>query len=729
MKRVKIISGLAIVIFIIVASRIFICFSPYPQLEAFCNLPKSTRIYDCNGELIQILSLENGLHREFIALDEMPANVSKIFLLAEDKKFYRHFGIDFFSLCRAVFQNFKNDRIVSGASTITMQLARMIKPLPRRNIAAKCLEMIDSLRLEARLTKDEILELYLNHLPFGFNTEGVGSAARFFFGKELSQLSEAELCCLAVIPRKPMLYNPLKNPEKCVAAAMQFSHLSGETLKNAAYKARKFIYPENMPHYVRYLISQKSSGCYTDEKIKVAASLELQKKAESLISVTIEKNSYSRITNGAALICDNKTGEILAWVGSANFYDDFHGGQNDGVLAKNQPGSSMKPFLYAMGLENGFTAATILPDVPMEFGNEQLYVPLNFNNRYNGPVRLRTALASSLNIPAVYLLNQLGLDNYLSLLKNDLQFVSLENSNAGLGLALGNAEVSLFELVQAFSVFPRDGFFLPLVFSKNLKTEEKVAFQRDTARMICNILSDADARYLGFGSGKVFKTSFPSIFKTGTANQFQNITALAATPLYTVGVWMGNFDGATVIGKTGSSLPASVANEFLRILQGDENVEFPQPVLHGKRKICLLSGLIATENCPDTKFEFLPNEEKTKECSWHNENGVSYPEEFSRWFYQKEFIGNIQSDYIPLQIVTPRNGSVFYYDSSLPANVQNLTIEVVGGKKDLLYVETGKETFTVSRPFSFKLPLLPGFHTIKILCGDEECELYFQCKK
>lgn len=729
MKVGKSIFGLAAAVFTVAAFRIFICFSPYPELDTFRKLPKSTRIYDCNDELIQILSLENGLRREFVPLGKMPPEVREIFIRSEDKNFYKHFGIDVLSICRAAFQNIKNGRVVSGSSTITMQLARMMKKSRTRNMFAKFAEAVDALRLEARLSKDEILELYLNHLPFGFNAEGAASAARFFFGKEISLLSQAELCCLAVIPRKPSLYNPFVNPDKCAAAAVGILGLPYDELKIAALHTKKFIYPENMPHYVRYLISLNNSGCYSAEEIKVSVSLALQRKAENLIAAAVAKSRQFRITNGAALVCENDSGKILAWVGSADFNDDFHGGQNDGVLAVNQPGSSMKPFLYAMALENGFTPASILPDIPMEFGNEQLYIPLNFNNRYNGPVRLRTALASSLNVPAVYLLNRLGVGKYMSLL-DDLHFVSLKNSNPGLGLALGSVEVSLFELVQAFSVFPRDGVFLPLVSKENEAGDKKTIFQRDTARLICSILSDGDARYLGFKDNKAFKTSFPAIFKTGTANQFQNITALGATPLYTVGVWMGNFDGATVIGKTGSSLPASVVRDLLITLQKSENVEFERPVLYNKKKICLLSGMLAGDNCPDTKLEFLPDSEVAEDCSWHTQYSVAYPQHFERWFYQKELVGTVNNDNMPLQIITPRNGSIFFYDSSLPDDVQSLTIEVVGGKSDELHVsvDDGKSAFVVNRRFSFKIPLRLGSHTITVQCADEQCELSFVCK-
>ena len=188
-------------------------------------------------------------------------------------------------------------------------------------------------------------------------------------------------------------------------------------------------------------------------------------------------------------------------------------------------------------------------------------------------------------------------------------------------------------------------------------------------------------------------------------------------------------DGSTVVGKTGSSLPASLAKELLIILQGNESDDFKLPVLLEKKKICVLSGMSANENCPDIKDEFLPNDRTFEKCSWHNENDVAYPKEFSRWFYQKEIVGDLQNNNVPLQIMTPRNGSVFFYDSLLPENVQNIKVEVVGGKEEQLHVFYDGKSFVIGRPFSFEIPLSPGLHNIRVKCADEECETSFDCRK
>lgn len=683
-------------------------FSPYPALTDFKNRPISTRMYDSEGKLIQIIALENGLHREFAPLEAIPDFVQQSFIESEDKHFYFHFGIDFISIFRAVFQNVSEGRTVSGASTISMQLARIIQPNQNRSIFAKTAESFNAMRLEARLSKKEILALYLNNLPFGFNTEGVSSAARYFFSKELSELSEDEAKTLSMIPRRPALYNPLKN----------------------AKTAANFSYPFEAPHFVRYFSHLPESKITKSAEIHTTLNLELQHKAEELLSSAVKTYESYRLSNGAILVCETQTGAILAWVGSADFFDDEHSGQVDGVLSVQQPGSSMKPFLYAHALENGFSPSSVLSDIPMEFGFENLYVPQNFNNRFNGPVRLRVALASSLNIPAVVILNEIGLDSYLKKL-HDLHFYSLDHANPGLSLALGGAETSLFEMTQAFSVFARDGKFAPLYAIEDEKPREnsEQVFDENTARLICDILSDKEARALGFGFSQTFSTPFPSMFKTGTANQYQTITALAATPEYTVGVWMGNFSGETVIGKTGSSIPAKIAKELLVFMQGNSGKDFKKPAQFKKEKICSLSGMKAGEFCPNTIKEYVSESEQQATCTWHTKDGTRYPAEYATWFRLKNRSGDVNEKGAPLKIISPRNGSVFYYDGSVPSEQQKLVIEATGGSEETAqFFVDGTFFAEKSRPFTAPLSLQKGKHEISVECGEEAAAIAIEVK-
>jgi penicillin-binding protein 1C len=736
-------------------------FSPYPQLKKFLARPYSVRYYDRNGILLQITPLSGGLRREIP--QAVPPQLKDVFVFAEDRRFYRHVGVDGLALLRAVFQNVTGGRRVSGASTITMQLARLIadnaqtekQQTGRGGLGRKIGETVNALRLEARFSKNEILEMYLNSLPFGFSTEGAASAARNFFASELSMLSPAQIFCLAVIPRRPGLYNPLENAETCVKAAAELqaafsknkklkstwpllAEINGEDWKYAASSARRFAYPFAMPHLIRHI----NEGLTPDGKnprgeIHLSVDLAFQRYIEGLIAGNVDRYYNSRLTNGAAIVIDNDNGEILAWVGSADFNNDRAAGQIDGVLALNQPGSSMKPFLYAMALENGFKPTDVIADIPVNFGESELYIPRNFNNRFNGPILFRAALASSLNIPAVYLLYRLGVKNYSNRLFS-LGFDSLENSaeDAGLGLALGNAPVSLMELVRAFSVFPRDGVYIPLTWELGggelqyrVTTREQI-FSADTARLICSFLSDSNARVMAFGRARNFQTPFTSMFKTGTANQYQSIVALGATPKYTAGVWMGNFTGETVIGKTGSSIPAAIARDSLVFLQSGPRsaaLGFPEPENWRMRRVCALSGMAPTDACFSVISEYRYHGEEGEPCTWHRTvNGrgeVVYPAEYQAWFTASVREGSLDYGSRPLEITTPREG--FVYLSSPGIGRDEIPVEVIGGNNDELRVTFNGDTFSVGRPFVFSLPRIPGSYTLRVQNGGEEEEVSF----
>lgn len=744
---------------IITIIYLFLRFTPYSALSKFKNQNYSTRIYDCNENLIQILPLENGLRREWTSLEEIPDNVKKTFIRAEDKRFYFHFGVDFFAISKAIFQNLRAKKNVRGASTITMQLVKIISGSTKsRTFPQKISDIFNAFRLEARLSKNQILELYLNSVPFGMNVEGITSAARSFYGKELTELSLDEIKCLSVIPRRPSTFNPITNPENCANEA--------KVPLEAAQNAFAYKYPFFMPHYVNYLKRQiASSSIHNDGKtsstqnnrglspqvnenlptdIFTKTDLNLQFYAEKLLQNALLQASFSRISNGAILVIKNDDCSVLSWVGSENWFDNQNGGQNDGVLAKNQMGSSMKPFLYALALDtkdqNGnpfYYPSKILADIPTEFGNSNLYIPLNFNNQFNGPVRLRVALASSLNVPAVIILNDLGVESYLKKL-SDLGFESLKNEGkkADLGLALGAGEVCLAELVPAFSVFVRDGKYIPLNLTgyEELQNDKILqVYSQDTARIITSILSDKASRALGFGYSQTFETNYPSIFKTGTANQYQNIVALGATKNYTVGVWMGNFSGETVVGKTGSSLPAYVAKNILDYLEKNQNSAiFLEPENWTKRKICSLSGMLAGENCPSSIYEYVKNGMPLKICSWHEKVGdsiiIKHPSEYQSWVLQNKILSQINYNSSMLKILTPQNNAIFYYSEQNAKN-QTIPVEIVGGNSNILNIKYDDDFYkTIPRPFKFSLPIERGNHTLEIECANETKKINFIVK-
>lgn len=729
---------------------------PFKALRDFREKPVSTRIYDCDGNIIQILALEDGLRREWTDYNKIPKQVRKYIIKAEDKRFYFHHGVDIFAILNAFKQNTESNKTVRGASTISMQLAKMIYPSTERTFSVKLKDAFNAIRIEAKLSKKKILELYINNVPFGNNCEGITSAARTFYGKELSELSEEEIACLAVITRRPSDYNPISNPEACAQRASLLNKNDYEILLSTANSAYIHNYPFLMPHYINYLKNRNLINLLSDgnhSELHLAASLALQQFTESALLQALEQAKLSRISNGAVLVLNNLDNSVIAWVGNGDFFDNTKQGQIDGVLVQNQPGSSMKPFLYALALdtkdENGnnkYYPSMCLPDVPMEFGEERVYIPQNFNNKYNGPVRMRIALASSLNIPAVDLLNRIGVNNYLETLY-ELQFTSLipQANDVDLGLALGAGEVTLAELAPAFSVFTRDGKYLPLSYKKHTENEieklkkstGKQIYSQDTARVICSILSDKGARALGFGFSQTYETDYPSIFKTGTSNQYQDIVALGSTKEFTVAIWMGNLTGQTVMGKTGSSLPAAAAKQILDYLNkysklSEEEKNFPEPENYTKQEICSLSGLPAGDYCPARVYEYIPNNMEIQTCDWHRKQGIKpvvvYPSEYQQWVRLYDISGEIDYSSAKLSIISPKNNSVFYY-SEADKDRQAIPMEVFGGQINNLIIEyDDKAPYDIDRPFFFLLPVEIGEHTCKVTCGEESVQINFTVK-
>jgi penicillin-binding protein 1C len=356
----------------------------------------------------------------------------------------------------------------------------------------------------------------------------------------------------------------------------------------------------------------------------------------------------------------------------------------------------------------------------------------------------RAALASSLNIPAVYLLYRLGVQNYTQKLYSlGFDSLSLSAENAGLGLALGNAPVSLLELVRAFSVFPRDGVYIPLTLEPqegiNQNIKQRI-FSGDTTRLICSFLSDSGARVLAFGAGRNFKTQFPAIFKTGTANQYQSIVALGATPKYSAGVWMGNFNGETVMGKTGGSVPAAIVRDALVFLQpggfsGHGIAGFSEPENWQMRRICALSGMTPTDACLSVINEYVRQESgmmpEDNPCTWHhivnNRREVIYPAEYQAWFNAAAREGFVDYASRPLEIISPREG--FVYLSSPGIGRNEIPVEVIGGGDDELRVTFDGAAFSVKRPFVFYLPHTPGIHFLSFKNGDEEHAISFSVEQ
>ncbi len=733
---------------------------PYPELDAYRQRPYGVVVTDRHGLPLRVTVARDGVKREWADLETIPKGAQRIFIRAEDRRFRLHPGIDPPAVLGSAVRNLRARRVVSGASTISMQLARLVRPRAP-GWRGKLAEALDALRLEARLSKDDILELWLNGIPFGGNIEGLPAMARARFGRSVAELDDAEAALLAVVPRRPAAYDPARHAVAAVAAALDLArrgrlNLDREDLVRAAAAAAEpdgrdgDRAPFRAPHFVDRVALELPPG--RRAPVRTTLDGELQAYAEALLRSELETLAANRLTNGAVLAIDNASGAVRVYVGSADWFDSEHAGQIDGVRVTNQPGSCLKPFLYALALDRGFLPNDILPDLPSVFGGAQAYIPANFNRRFNGPVRLRLALASSLNVPAVYLLERLGVgafEDYLISLGFDS--VAQKAGTHGTGLALGNAEVGLEELVRAFAAFPRGGS-LP---ERRFLEEEAPAPEPPAALApgpgmspyaawtIADILSDSASRFVGFGPAAALRTPFPAMFKTGTANQFQHIWALGATRRFTVGVWMGNFSGETVVGKTGSSVPARITAELLDRLEAADDpreqtaggaVGGPVPPGTVEVELCPLSGQAAGAYCTGTIRERLPADRIPPTCTWHRPGDSSaalvYPPEYRAWLAERRRFGATETAPSDPEsyIRRPVDGAVFYLDPSLPPSAQSLRLDTVGFGPEALVFMNGEPVGVLDAAGGRGLPLLRGQHRLLVSEGGRTAETRYEVR-
>ncbi len=704
-------------------------------------------VLDSTGGELQVLPLENGLRRVYAGWSAIPPELVRLVLSAEDRRFWVHPGIDPLSLTRAFVQNRRAGTTVSGASTISMQLARIIIPRPR-TLHSKLIEAWEAMQLESRLGKRGVLTLYLNLLPFGQNVEGFQSAAHLFFGRPLAELSPEQLMILTVMPRSPEEYNPFAHPDSNRRAVLRLAaargseddHRLGERL-DAAYRtvldpSRPGVWPFRAPQFVEYLQTRPQWKHFDGTKpVRTTIEPALQSYLEFLLAREVERAAPKRITNGAALFVRPRGMTVAAYVGSVDFSDSEHSGQVDGVQIERQPGSTLKPFLYSLALEKGSTASTILPDIPTDFGGGEVYVPSNFNNQFNGPVRLRQALASSLNVPAVYTLERIGVLSLSDLLVADgFASIASQRGTLGLGLALGNAEVRLWELVQGYGLFLEGGRPVRLSMFENEPGSPRPEagepiVNPQVAELVRDILVRYPDRTLTFGRGGNTRLPFEGAMKTGTSSQFNNIWAVGFTPDLLGGVWMGNFSGDTVIGAPGSGIPAGVVAQILE--QYSNHPPFPELTGLVNKRICTLSGELAGDACPHTMEEwFLPGTEP-KVCDWHA-NGpdgveVRYPQQYQSWFADYRY--RAPSGYLgsPVQILSPLDGARFYWETGLPAGSQAVHIRAVGTGVGSLLVDgelVGRGPF----PLEAEWPLAVGNHRLVLSSDGGSDEVSFSVR-
>ncbi|TAH48652.1 MAG: PBP1A family penicillin-binding protein [Chloroflexota bacterium] len=637
----------------ILALAIFL-FGDLPASDALLTRtsPDTTKILDRNGKLLyEILDPRAG-RRTRVALNEMPAHFKNAVVAVEDANYYKHPGVDAVGVARAVMQYAQQGQIVSGGSTITQQLARLVllsrQEQESRTMARKLREMVLALRLTQTYSKEQILEMYLNEVYFGNLAYGAEAASRAYFGKPARDLDLAESALLAGMIQSPYAYDPYVNPDAARArqrivldlmaknnfiTANDADLAANEDLHFKATDKREIIRAPHFVAYVRNLLEQR----YGEEAVNAGGltvtttlDLNLQERAEEIVSRHIadlknrtrNENAPDYNLNDAALVAiEPATGEIIAMVGSADYFDESIDGAVNVALSLRQPGSSIKPLTYATAFAQDYTPATVLTDVPTTFQTKENepYAPQNFDRQWHGPLALRTALATSSNMLAVKVLDHVGLDALIATAKA-LGITTFDDPDRfGLALTLGGGEVKLVELTAAYAAFANEGRRVEpraILFVSGLQiadsrwqgdaaiSHQPSAISPQIAYLITSILSDDIARIPAFGEDSVLNLSRPAAAKTGTTTDFRDNWTIGYTPDLAVGVWAGNANNAPMYRVSGITGAGPIWHDFMEeALRGIPEKKFARPDGIVEMEICDASGLLPTADCARVRRE------------------------------------------------------------------------------------------------------------------------------
>ena len=580
---------------------------PVPaDLSTLTGAAHHLQITDRNGIVLNA-SYQNrwNLHH-LIPLHEIPEFLAQAFIMAEDKRFFSHQGQDWTARLHALYQNLKARSAVRGASTITEQVLRMYRPRPR-SLWSRWLEGWEARRLEATHTKLDILEFYLNQVPYAANRRGVAEAASYYFDRDLGTLSRHEMLVLAVLVRAPSRLDLFSGNRALLdqgvlhlARRMADEGLLAPTDIPSSGADALELHRPTLPVQARHFLRHATRDYPHSEGTRLVTTLdgELQSQLQGLLDARLRSLAEHRVTNGALIVADHQRGEVMAWVIGGSDEETRDGRLFDAVTTPRQPGSALKPFLYALALERGWTAATLIQDAPLsEQVGQGLHSYRNYSRTFYGPVTLRSALANSLNTPAVRTIRFAGTTRYLTLLDR-LGFKSLLRyaEYYGEGLALGNGEVTLLELAQAYGALANRGLYRR--FAVRMEDVGKLpadrVFSPEITSLIANILSDPHARGLEFGSGGLLNLPVQTAVKTGTSSDYRDSWALGFDDRHVVGVWMGNLDQSPTNEISGSTGPALTLRASFDLLNKNRRTRalWLSPRLN-RRNICADTGQAA----------------------------------------------------------------------------------------------------------------------------------------
>ena len=669
------------------------------------------------GELLAELAGSARRAGPWLSPGEIPEVVKAAALAAEDRRFYYHPGVDPLAVLRAAWVDLRAGRVVTGASTITMQLARLQRPGPR-GWGRKLAEAWQALWLEWRLSKEEILCQYLNRAPFGGPLVGLGAASRELLGKDPSRLAPQEAALLLALPQDPArLLRPsqrgrLRARRDAILRAMHRAGALGAAALARALAAPVDIRrlpraPVEAPHFLRALAARLPA--LAPARVRTYLDAGLQRRVQALVRSLCRGRREQGLRQAAVLVLDNRRGGVLAWVGSADFRDPVSG-QVDGVLARRQPGSSLKPFIYALALERGYTLADRLEDEPLTLAVQGgAFRPVDYDGRHRGAVSLRVALASSLNLPALRLTAALTPAAVLERLR-ELGFRLPRKADFyGLGLALGDGEVSLLELTRAYSALARGGVLKPVRFWQGQEQgEERRVFSPAAARLVADVLSDDRARSLGFGRHGILELPFPAAVKTGTSQQHRDNWCVGFTRDYTVGVWVGNFEGRPMAGISGVTGAGPLWRQVMLLLHRDQPGKLgPWPPGMVRMMICSQSGRPAGPLCPSAREEiFAPGSLPRGTCPLHRPR-LARGEE-------PETARNRPG----LSLLVPAPGAVYALDPDVPPALQVLACQAQGEVARARWFMDGRPLAPGDDPLQARVRLVPGRHLVELRAWD-----------
>ena len=634
LKLLVILLPLAVAACVAVKSRLDL--RPLPEsLTLDASNVRKVQILDRGGTPLSVTYRNRWNIHLYVPLHDIPLLLQQAFIHAEDKRFYRHGGVDRLARMRALAQNVKALSAVRGASTITEQVVRMLHPRPR-TVWSRWLEGIEAGCLEKRFSKADILEFYLNQVPYAAQRRGVLQAAHYYFNRDLDTLDTADMLALAVLVRAPGRMDlhrgteEIEKPLRRLAAGLSERGIitpeDGRNIMGGELHLAKAGLPFEVSHFVHHLYREGLDALQSRGRLFTTLDAPLQHRVQNILDVRLKALKKRAVNSGAVLVIDHRTNEVLAWVNSGGGgYSARKGASHiDGVTTPRQPGTTLKPLLYARAIEKGWTAATLIDDSPTASPvGTGLHSYRNYSRLNYGRLRMRDALGNSLNIPAIRTVQFVGVEDFLGRL-HDLGIKSLVRhpDYYGEGLALGNGEVTLLELVGAYATLARKGVSSPLALVKGDNGPggfRRRIFTEESASIIASILSDPDARRLEFGIGSLLRFPAQTAVKTGTSTDYRDAWAVGFSHRYTVGVWMGNLDRQPMRDVTGSTGPALVLRAvFAELNRHQEGASLYLSPALTKIKICRVSGELATRECPAMDEWFEPAKAPGEECTLHS---------------------------------------------------------------------------------------------------------------